>query len=176
VVESTRYLRVKTPEIEPLWATEISPLQVRESLSQDRICRRCGSQRTAEFQIIPTLLSSLNHPSSSSSLVQEKGKQSDGEEGNKKNCAEGEEEEMDFGTIVVFTCPRSCSPPDDDDDDDDDSSQNSPPSSPPTPTLDHPSLLSDSSLSSTSPSSCWTPEIALVQTFSNHSVFPIAPS
>ncbi|KAA1104415.1 hypothetical protein PGT21_022675 [Puccinia graminis f. sp. tritici] len=185
-----RYLRVKTPEIEPLWATEFSPLQVRESLSEDRICRRCGTQRTAEFQIIPTLLSSLNHPSSSSpsssssSSVQEKEKESDGEEAYKKNCSkeekqEEEEEEMDFGTIVVFTCPRSCSSSDEDDDDDDvddDSSRKSPPSLPPTTTIDNPALLSDSSLSSNSTSSCWTTEIAVVQTFSNHSVFPIAPS
>ncbi|KAA1068515.1 hypothetical protein PGTUg99_028649 [Puccinia graminis f. sp. tritici] len=185
-----RYLRVKTPEIEPLWATEFSPLQVRESLSEDRICRRCGTQRTAEFQIIPTLLSSLNHPSSSSpsssssSSVQEKEKESDGEEAYKKNCSkeekqEEEEEEMDFGTIVVFTCPRSCSSSDEEDDDDDvddDSSRKSPPSLPPTTTIDNPALLSDSSLSSNSTSSCWTTEIAVVQTFSNHSVFPIAPS
>ncbi|EFP83047.2 uncharacterized protein PGTG_10015 [Puccinia graminis f. sp. tritici CRL 75-36-700-3] len=180
-----RYLRVKTPEIEPLWATEFSPLQLRESLSEDRICRRCGTQRTAEFQIIPTLLSSLNHPSSSSpsssssSSVQEK--ESDGEEADKKDCSkeekQEEEEEMDFGTIVVFTCPRSCSSSDEDeDDDDDDSSRKSPPSLPPTTTLDNPALLSDSSLSSNSTSSCWTTEIAVVQTFSNHSVFPIAPS
>ncbi|KAA1131059.1 hypothetical protein PGTUg99_030011 [Puccinia graminis f. sp. tritici] len=181
-----RYLRVKTPEIEPLWATEFSPLQLRESLSEDRICRRCGTQRTAEFQIIPTLLSSLNHPSSSSpsssssSSAQEKEKESDGEEAYKKNCSkeekqEEEEEEMDFGTIVVFTCPRSCSSSDEDEDDDDDeSSRKSPPSLPPTTTLDNPALLSDSSLSSNS-TSCWTTEIAVVQTFSNHSVFPIAP-
>ncbi|KAG0143153.1 hypothetical protein CROQUDRAFT_661647 [Cronartium quercuum f. sp. fusiforme G11] len=72
-----RYLRVTEPPIEPLWANEsiCSPNEL--------ICSNCKSTRTAEFQIMSTLLSSL------------------GEE-------ELIDDSLDFGTIVIYTCTNSC--------------------------------------------------------------------
>ncbi|KNZ49774.1 hypothetical protein VP01_479g4 [Puccinia sorghi] len=133
-----RYLRVKTPEIEPLWANEMGAGELETSLGKQKVCGRCGSERRPEFQIIPTLLSSLAPPPGKSDPV--------GQEPRRE--AMEDEDGMDFGTIVVFTCPRSCSA--------------SPPTTlslnnhPETPhTLHH----------------AWVQEAAIVQLFSNDGVF-----
>ncbi|KNE94758.1 hypothetical protein PSTG_11944 [Puccinia striiformis f. sp. tritici PST-78] len=136
-----RYLRVKTPEIEPLWANEMSPKQLDQSLANQRICNRCGTQRTAELQIIPTLLSSLNEPYQNDEVIDPISDLNDG---------------IDFGTIVIFTCPNSC------------------PSSSSSTKINrdnHSDLLPLSS----SPQNSWVQEVAVLQLFSNHGVFSSSP-
>jgi len=95
-----RYLRVKTPEIEPLWANEMGAGELESTLGKQKVCGRCGSERRQEFQIIPTLLSSLAPPPP---------RKSDPVGQEPRREALDDEDGMDFGTIVVFTCPRSCS-------------------------------------------------------------------
>ncbi|POW18221.1 hypothetical protein PSHT_06080 [Puccinia striiformis] len=137
-----RYLRVKTPEIEPLWANEMSPKQLDQSLANQRICNRCGTQRTAELQIIPTLLSSLNEPYQTDEVIDPISDLNDG---------------IDFGTIVIFTCPNSC------------------PSSSCLPSTKI--NLNDSDLLPlfSSPQNSWVQEVAVLQLFSNHGVFSSSP-
>ncbi|OAV95855.1 hypothetical protein PTTG_04903 [Puccinia triticina 1-1 BBBD Race 1] len=157
-----RYLRVKSPEIEPLWAADTSPQSLQHTLAEHRFCQTCGAQRTPEFQIIPTLLSSLSPPSSAPVLVEENVPPTIGD-GRRKGSQEEDEDGMDFGTIVVFTCPRSCCPtpaP---------SAAASlvPPLDPVLPSPPHP--VSSDTRPGPGP---WTQECALVQLFSDHSVFP----
>lgn len=59
--------------MEPLWASASSP--------NITTCPTCQTARTAEFQIMPALLTWLGDDS---------------------------EDGLDFGTIVVYTCPKSC--------------------------------------------------------------------
>ena len=52
-------------------------------------CENCGSQRVFEFQILPQTISFLEPDS---------------------NEITSSDKSIDFGTIVVYTCPKSCEP------------------------------------------------------------------
>lgn len=79
-------------------------------------CESCGAPRTFEFQIMPQAISFL--------LGYEDGKHDDVEEGNgaggdggergegvKRSVKQAALEGLDFGTIAVYTCSKSCKGP-----------------------------------------------------------------
>ncbi|PLW06347.1 hypothetical protein PCASD_22507 [Puccinia coronata f. sp. avenae] len=146
-----RYLRVKTPEVEPLWANEMGKGALEASLGKQQKCERCGAGRTAEFQIIPTLLSSLGPAPPR--------KKDAGREEERRGALEEDVDGLDFGTVVVFTCPKACTsmPP----------SSPPPPPSTPLPTTNH----DGDSLPKAPTAHSWIQEAALVQLFSNEGVF-----
>lgn len=75
-----RYLKVTDPPIKPLWASNEDG-----RLYEPKRCKNCGqSNQIIEFQILSTILSSL---------------------GIEKEEIKGG---IDFGTILVYTCERSC--------------------------------------------------------------------
>ncbi|KAI8450110.1 programmed cell death protein 2 [Phakopsora pachyrhizi] len=76
-----RYLRISTPPIEPIFPIDRTKNNI---LAKGSDCENCGSKRTVEFQIISTILSSLG------------------------DLDQSDREGLDFGTILVYTCPKSC--------------------------------------------------------------------
>ncbi|EGG03191.1 uncharacterized protein MELLADRAFT_90379 [Melampsora larici-populina 98AG31] len=77
-----RYLKVTEPAIKPLWASD----QDSNRFEEVQVCGNCGrSNLMIEFQILSTVLSSLG--------IEEK---------------EDVKTGLDFGTILVYTCERSC--------------------------------------------------------------------
>ncbi|MBW0487096.1 hypothetical protein O181_026811 [Austropuccinia psidii MF-1] len=117
-----RYLRVSTPSIEPLWVNE--PPQETKAFQKLLRCGNCGKQRTAEFQILSTILLSLG--------IQDEGEKTD---------------ELDFGTLIIYTCPASCSK-----------------------TINSISSIDNEDIRP-SQNQPWFQEFCWIQMFSNHSVF-----
>lgn len=83
-----RYLRVKSPELEPVWASEKTE-EIQRLLSGPMSkCSNCGETRTAEFQILSTLIAFI--------------------EREEHKAMSQDDQSIDFGTMIILTCPKSC--------------------------------------------------------------------
>lgn len=63
-------------------------------------CGRCNSERRFEFQVMPQLLNDL--------LIKRRRMPNSGEKSPENKEEDEDEDHLDWGTLLVYSCPRSC--------------------------------------------------------------------
>jgi len=75
-----RYYRFESGKVyDPLWVSDEGKVEA----EQVPLCETCGARRTFEFQIMPQLLTHLQ-------------------------IDDSQVDSVDWGTLLVYTCPNSC--------------------------------------------------------------------